>query len=462
MKLYKYKLTLSLFLSILLFPSLSATDIDETLHFRSIEYHEDANNGSQHDDYIDPVLTTGSGNDIIAVEDDISGSRTLNTGAGNDTIRVYGSLQHDSVINTGDGDNSVVIYGKFTDNSRISTGDGNDTISIENAMYDESSIDSGNGDDSLTLDKIKDFTIIAGSGNDTLKIMKISSRKGTIDTGAGNDTLYIKSVSGSYDNGSVTLGLGTDSLTVDDSLSGTQTVFDGADGYDTLFLSKVTEKKWNKEIKNIFTSFEQVTLKDGVVLELEQSETPLVEPDTSEQNQTVEATKGEIPPTEPEIPEQSQTVEVINGYTLPPEPDETLNNSTLLGIDSNNNGIRDDVERKIFVAYNRPIEQAFMMQSARLYPQTLEDPVAAGESEELRAEEWKEASCGSYLRRNSIRIVNTVGFLEDAYFNTRERMRAYMEFNQAMSGGTYSMPIHDKDVKKENCDFNVTKMLEMN
>ncbi len=39
--------------------------------------------------------------------------------------------------------------------------------------------------------------------------------------------------------------------------------------------------------------------------------------------------------------------EVINGYVLPPEPDETLNNSTLLGIDSNNNGVRDDVERKI-------------------------------------------------------------------------------------------------------------------
>ena len=37
----------------------------------------------------------------------------------------------------------------------------------------------------------------------------------------------------------------------------------------------------------------------------------------------------------------------INGYKLPPQPDETLNNSTLLGIDSNPNGVRDDVERWI-------------------------------------------------------------------------------------------------------------------
>ena len=39
--------------------------------------------------------------------------------------------------------------------------------------------------------------------------------------------------------------------------------------------------------------------------------------------------------------------EVINGFTLPPEPDPVINNSTLLGIDSNNNGVRDDVERVI-------------------------------------------------------------------------------------------------------------------
>jgi hypothetical protein len=38
----------------------------------------------------------------------------------------------------------------------------------------------------------------------------------------------------------------------------------------------------------------------------------------------------------------------INGHRLPPEPDEALNNSTLLGIDTNNNGVRDDVERWIF------------------------------------------------------------------------------------------------------------------
>jgi hypothetical protein len=41
---------------------------------------------------------------------------------------------------------------------------------------------------------------------------------------------------------------------------------------------------------------------------------------------------------------KNEAVEVIHGYTLPTEPDPTINNSTLLGIDSNDNGVRDDVE----------------------------------------------------------------------------------------------------------------------
>src|SRR3989344_6851141 len=40
----------------------------------------------------------------------------------------------------------------------------------------------------------------------------------------------------------------------------------------------------------------------------------------------------------------------ING-TLPPEPDTVENNATLAGVDSNRNGIRDDVERAIYAKY---------------------------------------------------------------------------------------------------------------
>lgn len=39
----------------------------------------------------------------------------------------------------------------------------------------------------------------------------------------------------------------------------------------------------------------------------------------------------------------------INGITVPPAPDATLNAATLAGVDSNSNGVRDDVERSIAV-----------------------------------------------------------------------------------------------------------------
>lgn len=35
----------------------------------------------------------------------------------------------------------------------------------------------------------------------------------------------------------------------------------------------------------------------------------------------------------------------INGIAVPPEPDATLNAATIAGVDSNNNGVRDDLER---------------------------------------------------------------------------------------------------------------------
>ena len=61
--------------------------------------------------------------------------------------------------------------------------------------------------------------------------------------------------------------------------------------------------------------------------------------------------------------------QVINGYILPPEPDQEVNNGTLLGVDSNGNGVRDDVEIYITQRFqnfqNAHIDRAIAMQYAR-------------------------------------------------------------------------------------------------
>ncbi|WP_345975503.1 hypothetical protein [Sulfurimonas sp. HSL3-7] len=68
---------------------------------------------------------------------------------------------------------------------------------------------------------------------------------------------------------------------------------------------------------------------------------------------------------------------IINGHVLPSEPDPTINNSTLLGIDANTNGVRDDVEIWIFETYEHPIVQALAMQNARAFQIILANPSKA-------------------------------------------------------------------------------------
>lgn len=60
------------------------------------------------------------------------------------------------------------------------------------------------------------------------------------------------------------------------------------------------------------------------------------------------------------------TLDDAMGKNLPPEPDKALNDSTVAGVDANNNAIRDDVELEIFKRYpNSAKTRAAMLQYAQ-------------------------------------------------------------------------------------------------
>ncbi len=156
---------------------------------------------------------------------------------------------------------------------------------------------------------------------------------------------------------------------------------------------------------------------------------------------------------------------VIHGYTLPPAPDPAINNATLLGIDSNNNGVRDDVEIWILKKYKdkHPIYTEIAMQDARNIKKVFEDPNNAVEdfSAILSA-----GHCASYYRvcsenNSSIHIKSDlVGrSYEKIVFNTEARKEAYAQFSSHLSGGTYTMPWCSE--LKEFCDFNTTKFEQL-
>ncbi len=158
-----------------------------------------------------------------------------------------------------------------------------------------------------------------------------------------------------------------------------------------------------------------------------------------------------------------QEVIVINGHTLPPEPDPAINNATLLGVDVNKNGVRDDVERWIFKTYEHPIVQAVAMQNARAFQIILADPSKAREMHFIVE---NALDCNYYYKyyskenNGSTLISRQQSITQESLpyvLNTRERSRAYYEYNQELSGGVY--PQRSTETLKNKCDFNETKIL---
>jgi len=201
-----------------------------------------------------------------------------------------------------------------------------------------------------------------------------------------------------------------------------------------------------------------------------------------------------------------QETVVIKGYTLPPEPDPKINNSTLLGVDSNNNGVRDDVERWIYDRYDvyypcehtvqkivlegreklmlsgkevkqkvnltcsetpvayHPIVREIAMQFGRAAQIVIQEPEKARETMKYM---HAAVDCNSYFQRSAkyqdepILIDHYIfgDEFKNVQFNTAQRSRAFYEHNMVLSGGVYSSSITTADDRK-SCDFNVTKLLE--
>jgi len=164
-------------------------------------------------------------------------------------------------------------------------------------------------------------------------------------------------------------------------------------------------------------------------------------------------------------PLTTQETVVINGYRLPPMPDKTLNDSTLLGIDSNNNGVRDDVEIYLLKKYkdHHKIVSEIALQSGRAFQIVLENSENARETVKSKR---AALFCNIYFMKDAdyygdnilINDYITDYKYEELQLNTKDRIRAYLEYNHNLSGGVYRlMPVSKR---KAQCDFNVTELLE--
>lgn len=155
---------------------------------------------------------------------------------------------------------------------------------------------------------------------------------------------------------------------------------------------------------------------------------------------------------------EEHTSEVINGQTLPPEPDIDQNDATLLGVDANGNGIRDDVERKIIKKYKDKIKLNLMFQYAKVDQKILGSDLTKEKAIELEAEGAKAINCRMYLKHQGIDLKRGARESEVLTYNIKKRVKKYIYFNQLLSGGVYGSKI--SDWTSDACEFDVESMLK--
>jgi len=159
-----------------------------------------------------------------------------------------------------------------------------------------------------------------------------------------------------------------------------------------------------------------------------------------------------------------QNLMVVDGHTLPPEPDEGLNKATLLGIDVNNNGVRDDVERWIYLEMEiqngyPKIERAIGMQDAKAHQYILSDL----ENKDDKGVDAITASSDCWTWYEYIKGSEDIGAerrfslaMEDKVYNTKKRLISYSKFNASLSGRIFgTVPTLQT---KYQCTFDIDKL----
>jgi len=135
----------------------------------------------------------------------------------------------------------------------------------------------------------------------------------------------------------------------------------------------------------------------------------------------------------------------VNGHRLPPEPDLKINNSTFLGIDSNNNGVRDDVERWIYEKYGKmhPVNVAVGMEAAKVYQKIIDSPKDAKNHNKvsfgiLDCEEYLHYDAPNSIKELILKEINNEYFRKSIIFNTKDRKKQYEIYGYLLSGSIFA------------------------
>jgi len=150
--------------------------------------------------------------------------------------------------------------------------------------------------------------------------------------------------------------------------------------------------------------------------------------------------QGEPPPEPPDPP---------GNDGLPPDPGEA-GKTSLEGIDSDGDGIRDDIQRYIALTYpdTQRTRAALRQMVMALQKAILESPDverALNNTETMH----RASECLWYI--HSERSISMTDLLMSEYLNTLERSRAYLDYNKKLGGHVFGGK--DFDEYKTSCTF---------
>lgn len=151
---------------------------------------------------------------------------------------------------------------------------------------------------------------------------------------------------------------------------------------------------------------------------------------------------------------QQITVRDVLGNHLPSPPNQTQDDTTILGVDSNGNGVRDDVELSIFASTSLPGIRASELQYAHTLQLYLTDVFDKETWRAVSVQEDRAFQClGQALRRAGVKddelVSATLGRAADIkslVFNTQARKDAHEKaMNFITSFGLESQTVCDID-----------------
>ncbi|MGK2943117.1 MAG: hypothetical protein ACSLFC_00055 [Desulfuromonadales bacterium] len=139
-------------------------------------------------------------------------------------------------------------------------------------------------------------------------------------------------------------------------------------------------------------------------------------------------------------------------FQLPPDPGPD-GDATLEGVDVNENGIRDDIERWIYLTYpdseklrRALIQEYYPMQNMIIHGHQQDRDAVYNDMDAMQ----RSSECHYYVHPENPHIIAKE--LEALIVNTDERFYGYMEASRILGGGSFSRrPMPDW---KHSCDFN--------